>query len=140
MTNSITPPQASEGVFYASDDYAGLLVRMIVVFIDLAVLVVSGWGLFRLKIVDLHGNTPSILRMTLRFATLFLGPLNLIFDLLWLGGDRDRQTLRDKLAGTYVVKRRATPLGQGAIVWPRYSLLGYMLILPEVRRDSSETR
>jgi hypothetical protein len=49
------------------------------------------------------------------FRTLFavLGPLNALLDLIWLGGDNDRQALRDKLAGTYVIRRGAQPLGTG---------------------------
>lgn len=93
-----------------------------------------GLRLLRLRIVDLHGHPPSVLRMSFRFALLILGPVHLFLDLLWIGGDRDKQMLRDKLAGTYMVKRNALPAGRGAVRWVHYTLMGYALIFPEVER------
>ena len=63
-----------------------------------------GYRLFGLKVVDLNGKTPSLLKMSFRFILLVFGPFHLLIDLFWLGGDDNKQTLRDKFAGTYVIK------------------------------------
>ena len=60
-----------------------------------------------MKIISIVGKRLSIWQMTLRFLILFFGPLNFFVDILWLTGEQNKQTLRDKMFGTYVVKRRA---------------------------------
>ena len=69
-----------------------------------------GFWIFGIKIVDLQGRKPSLLKMI--FRCLLLAPFNLFTDLMWLTSEKSRQTLRDKVAGTYVIKRSATPLGK----------------------------
>jgi len=93
-----------------------------------------GYRLANLKIVDLKGNQPSISKMTWRFILLIFGPFSLLIDLFWLGGDENRQTLRDKFVGTYVIKPNATPVGSGSIIYATYYLFGYSLIFQEVKR------
>ncbi|MBW2410228.1 MAG: RDD family protein, partial [Deltaproteobacteria bacterium] len=66
------------------------------------------------KIVDLKGNRPSFLRMAFRFCLLILGPVFFIIDILWLTSEENRQTLRDKIAATYVIKKDAQPIGSCA--------------------------
>jgi uncharacterized RDD family membrane protein YckC len=95
-----------------------------------------GYWLLKIKIIDAKGNPPSLLRMTWRFLLLVFGPLNLIIDLLWLGGDNYRQTLRDKMSGTYVVKSNALPAGNGTLVFERYNLLGMSMIFTEIKADN----
>ncbi len=72
--------------------------------------------------------------MTLRLVLWVLGPFNPLIDLIWLGGDEYRQTLRDKFAGTIVVKRGVEPAGRGPIHVRYYSLLGFMLAFAEVQK------
>ncbi len=87
----------------------------------------------RTKVVDLKGNTPSFFQMTLRFLMLTLGPLNFLLDLFWLGGDAYKQALRDKFAGTYVIKKDAQPLGRGVQQVVPYQFFGFSFLFREVK-------
>ncbi|MDH3974742.1 MAG: RDD family protein [Deltaproteobacteria bacterium] len=93
-----------------------------------------GYRLTGLKIIDLKGEQPSLLKMTWRFVLLAFGPFHLLFDIFWLGGDDNRQSLRDKLAGTYVIRKNAIPSGRGTIGYSQYGLFCYQLIFSEVMR------
>jgi uncharacterized RDD family membrane protein YckC len=95
-----------------------------------------GYRILKLKIIDAKGNQPSLLRMSWRFLLLAFGPLNLLIDFLWLGGDNFRQTLRDKMAGTYVVSSDAKPAGNGTLVFERHNLLGLSMIFAEIKADN----
>lgn len=94
-----------------------------------------GYRLMGLKIVDLKGQRPSLLKMTWRFILLAFGPFSLLLDIIWIGGDDNRQSLRDKLAGTYVIRKNAVPSGTGLIGYTQYSLLCYQLLFKEVKRN-----
>lgn len=64
----------------------------------------AGQRLLRLRIVDVHGRHPSILRTGLRtFAQLF-GTLAAAIGPLWAAVDSERRTFHDLVAGTYVVR------------------------------------
>jgi uncharacterized RDD family membrane protein YckC len=93
-----------------------------------------GYWLTGVKIVNLKGKRPSLWQMTFRFIMLILGPFNFIVDVLWLGGDEHRQTLRDKVVGTYVVKDEAIPLGEGEQTLVPYFFLTWCLMFREVKR------
>ncbi len=86
------------------------------------------------RVVDLMGGRPSLLQMTAR--VLFAGSawLNVLLEVWWLGGDADRQALHDKLAGTYVVRKGAHPLGQGEQRYVLYDIGGWTWIFREVSR------
>jgi uncharacterized RDD family membrane protein YckC len=117
---------------------AGDVVLAIFVYVYLAILKPSrvrtlGFWLTGVRIVNHKGQRPSVFRMTFRLMLWILGPINPIIDFLWLGGDDHRQTLRDKFAGTYVIKRDATPVGQGIRRAAYYSLMGATLIFREIR-------
>ncbi len=88
------------------------------------------------RIVDLTGNRPSIPKMAFRALFVFLGPANLLIDLLWLTGDTDKQSVRDKIVGTYVVKKGAQPSGRGKQRIVSYTMLGYSLMVREVSRKA----
>jgi uncharacterized RDD family membrane protein YckC len=93
-----------------------------------------GYALTSVEVVDLEGKQPSIACMTFRSLFAVLGPLNAILDLLWLGGDQNRQALRDKLAGTYVIRRGAEPEGRGVQKHVMISFLGWNLLVREVAK------
>jgi uncharacterized RDD family membrane protein YckC len=59
-----------------------------------------GYKLCNVRVVNLNGARPSILALSLRLMFAIIGPLNIIFDLIWLSGDDNRQALRDKFAKT----------------------------------------
>lgn len=93
-----------------------------------------GYRVARVQLVDLRGNPARLGLCTARFLFLFGGPLNLLFDLFWLTTDPNRQTLRDKLSGTYVVRRGALPAGRGPITYPTYFIASMSFTMPEVLR------
>jgi len=99
--------------------------------------VTLGFLLARVRIVTLKGKRPSILRMTLRLLLWVMGPIHPVIDFLWLGGDDQGQTLRDKLVGTLVVRRKAEPAAQGPIRLKWYTLLGQWYVFFEVERPSA---
>ena len=171
--------EEDHGVFYAGEDYAGILTRLFVLAVDgtvlallacavilastsvleysvdnfflallvtvivwyvyMAVLKITpvgtlGYALAGVKLVDLRGRRASVLRSSIRFGFIFFGPLNALGDVIWLGGERDSQSFRDKFAGTYVVKKHASPAGEGPIETERVFLSGYSFIFRKVQR------
>jgi uncharacterized RDD family membrane protein YckC len=90
-----------------------------------------GYRLGRVRIVGLDGHPPSIGALTFRLTFVMLGPINYL-DSIWLASDRHRQSLRDKLAHTYVIRRNAEPAGTGRIVYAAYEICGYNFIFCEV--------
>jgi uncharacterized RDD family membrane protein YckC len=89
------------------------------------------------KIVDLHGRRPSVLRMTFRLLLWALGPFNFVYDLVWLAGDAHKQSLRDKIAGTFVVRYEAIPAGQAPIKLARLMFMGWTFTFYEVKKPVS---
>jgi len=87
------------------------------------------------QIVDLKGGQPSILSLLGRLFFAFVGPLNFLIDLLWLTGDANRQAIRDKFAGTYVVRLHAMPAGAGPIRVRTYMFWGMTFLFREVRGE-----
>jgi uncharacterized RDD family membrane protein YckC len=95
-----------------------------------------GFLITGVKIVNLNGEKPSVLRMTGRLGLWIVGPFNFFIDFFWLTNDRHKQTLRDKLAGTYVVKKGAVPCGKGRVRAVHYFLFGLSILFPEVREQT----
>jgi uncharacterized RDD family membrane protein YckC len=165
------------GVYFARQDCAGFLRRLMIIVIDLLVILVVGvvilvtWNLAReeiaspipalvwwalaylyltllrgsrfrtlgyiltgVRIVNLKGTRPSFFWMNLRLFLWALAPMTALVDLLWFWGDENRQMLRDKFAGTYVIKKGAIPIGEGPIRATTLFVLGYAIVFPEVRK------
>ncbi len=91
-----------------------------------------GYKIFSIKVVDLFGKKPNWHTMLLRFFLIFIGPFTFITDILWLTGESSKQTLRDKYAGTYVVKSNATPEGDGTLNNVSLHFMGWNLSLKEI--------
>jgi uncharacterized RDD family membrane protein YckC len=91
-----------------------------------------GYWVTGLRIVDLKGQPPSMFLMSLRQAWWALGPVNPLVDLFFMSGDDCRQTLRDKLVGTYVIKKDAQPVGRGRRTIGRIGFMGMMIMYPTV--------
>ena len=91
-----------------------------------------GFYITKLKLVNLSGQKPSFLTMTLRFLLLSMGPFELPIDLIWLTGEETKQTLRDKFAETYVIKKSSLPIGEAPIVSTRLCVNGWHLLFMEV--------
>ncbi len=96
-----------------------------------------GYVLTKAKIVNLQGERPSFGQLFIRFLFSVFGPLNFVIDLLWIPSDPSRQALRDKFAGTHVVRGSAIPVGQGRIVFVPYTMFGQSYIFREVRETPS---
>ena len=94
-----------------------------------------GYRAGRLRIVGLDGRVPSYLSLVLRLMFAMLGPINWLVDLIWLSNDNNRQALRDKFAGTYVVKVDAQPAGQGRITFRHYSIFYFNCLFREVEAE-----
>jgi uncharacterized RDD family membrane protein YckC len=122
--------------------YESMFWWLLFVYLYLTVLKVSpvrtlGFRLTGVKVLTLRGERPSILRMSFRLLLWFLGPFNWFYDLLWLSGDECQQTLRDKIAGTYVVKQNAIPLGRGPIRLKRLFCWGMNFACLEVKKPEA---
>ena len=96
-----------------------------------------GYKLTGVRVVDLSGKRPSLACMTYRSLFAVLGPFNALFDLIWLSGDPCRQGLRDKLAGTYIIRRGAEPEGVGLQKHVIITLGWWSLLFREVRRKDT---
>ncbi len=98
-----------------------------------------GYRVAGTKIVDLRGRRPSIFRMLFRLSLWVLGPFSFVFDLIWAGIDTDRQTIRDRFAGTCVIRNGAEPVGRGEIHMAYFTAGGFSLFYPHVtHRESHE--
>jgi uncharacterized RDD family membrane protein YckC len=95
-----------------------------------------GYRLIGVKVVTFKGKRPSVLRMIFRLFIWLLGPLNIVMDLIWVGIDQDRQALRDRFAGTCVVKVNASPIREAPIHLSLYNAFGLSLMLPTVCRPN----
>ena len=127
----------AEGSRVAFRAYA--LAYVFLCFLYLAVLARSrvgtlGYALASVRVVNLVGERPSLAAMAYRALFGAMGPFNAVLDVLWLGGDTHRQALRDKLAGTYVVRRGAQPAGRGRQNRVVVSVFGYTFMVREVNR------
>lgn len=95
-----------------------------------------GYRVGRVRIVGLDGNPPSYNSLVWRWLFGLLGPLNWL-DSIWLCNDKHRQALRDKFAGTYVVKTDARPAGEGKIVFRLYEIALYNFMFREVQVEAT---
>ncbi len=96
-----------------------------------------GYLIAGVRIVDMFGNRPSVVRMTGRFIWLLVLPIGIALDIIWLTGEETRQTLRDKTVGTYVIKKKAKPVGTGKYGVKVMSFIGLCLRLREVENESN---
>jgi uncharacterized RDD family membrane protein YckC len=91
-----------------------------------------GYWLTGCRLVNLQGRPPSLFALTVRSLLWMFGPFNLLFDILWCGLDEDRQTLRDRFAGTCLINDGATPIGTGDIHLTYFDIGSFNLAYPRV--------
>jgi len=96
-----------------------------------------GYWAIDAKLVDIKGGRPSIFKTVLRSLFLLFGPINLLIDYIWLYDDKNKQTIRDKIIGTYVVRKDAMPCGEGPIYYSKYFMFGWFFMFPEVKRPGA---
>jgi len=97
-----------------------------------------GYRLCGVRLVNLQGQPPTLWEVFTRGLFAVMGPGNLFFDLIWLGGDPHRQALRDKFAHTYVVRTRAEPVAAGTIGYTTFTLMGSNFTFQEVRTTKAQ--
>jgi uncharacterized RDD family membrane protein YckC len=96
-----------------------------------------GYILTRIRIVDLQGNPPSVLSLSLRlFLALLTSLLGFPYGMVWIYNNRRRQATWDALARTYVVKARAQPVGRGRMTHDLQTFWCLSFLVPEVRATS----
>ena len=118
------PPEATLVVLVATYLYLTLVKR--------SRIGTLGYILTGVRILDVRGGRPSLLQLTIRMVPMLPVPWSLLFDLGWIMDEPQRQTLRDKWAGTVVVCRKAKPIGTAPIQYKRIGFCGLLLIFPEV--------
>ena len=100
-----------------------------------------GYRLAGIRVVSLDGGVPGLWPLFIRSTAAILwsltGSILFFVDMLWIFQDEQRQTMRDKIAGTLVVRRGAEPAGVGKQRVRLYSFLGWTLYLREVVRTDT---
>jgi uncharacterized RDD family membrane protein YckC len=91
-----------------------------------------GYRLGRVRIVNAYGQPPSQWALSLRLLFAVVGPLNFVLDILWIPSDPCKQSLRDKLAHSYVVKQSAQAAGRARVVYRNYYILGMAFVFQEI--------
>ena len=91
-----------------------------------------GYWITGCRVVTLRGRRPSVARMTFRLLLCLLGPFTPFIDLFWASVDEQHQTLRDRFAGTCVVRNRAVPVGTSNVRVSHYHALSYNLTYASV--------
>ncbi len=99
-----------------------------------------GYRVAGVRIVNLRGERPALTMMLLRAALYIAGTGFALIDMIWILGQHPRRKLSDLVAGTYVVRISAQPMGRGEVVLAYYAIFGHFWILREVRPDSSMYR
>ena len=77
----------------------------------------------------IHGDKPSMLRMTYRLLFWILGPFNVITDMAFIPSNSEKRTLRDCLCKTILVKKNVVPISTGAKIRNiRVMFMGFYLL------------
>ncbi len=63
-----------------------------------------GMQLLKMRVIDVWGERPSILRCAARTGGYVLGAATVMLGFLWVGFDSEKRGLHDWIAGTYVIK------------------------------------
>ena len=98
-----------------------------------------GHRLTRTRMVDISGNDARFGVLAERFLFLAMPGLYL-YDLLWMASDPRHQGIRDKLAGTFVVRAEAQPAGRTVIGYALDNLYPFSLITPSLGSPGRELR
>ena len=93
-----------------------------------------GFWITGIRIVDLSGQRPSHFKILLRFFSQILAPFQFTYDIALLVEDENKQSFRDKFAGTYIIRKNAKPLYENKIVANYYFVHGFAFVFNEVLR------
>lgn len=126
--------------FYLVGDYkifagvVALAVWLYLVPLKRSVFRTIGYRLMGAKLVNLKGQRPSLFMLTFRSILWIFGlaPSNLLLEFIWCGIDDDRQSIRDRIANTCLVKNDATPIGTGEVHLAYFFSFAYTLAYSRV--------
>jgi hypothetical protein len=91
-----------------------------------------GYLLGGAKVVDLRGERPSFGALAQRMFLGLAGGFTLIADIASMVADPGRRAIRDRVSGTYLVKKSAQPAGSGPIVVRTMTFMGVTVQAKEV--------
>jgi uncharacterized RDD family membrane protein YckC len=96
-----------------------------------------GYRLAGIEIVGIDGNRAGLLPMLLRSTAgalwVLSGSMMYFLDLAFIRYDEQRRTLRDKLAGTIVIRAGSVPVGSGTQTLGLHFFLGWTVYFREVK-------
>lgn len=98
-----------------------------------------GYRVIGAKLVNLQGARPVLWLLTLRSLLWLFGfsPVTLLLEFFWCHVDDDRQSLRDRITNTCLVKQYATPIGTGEVHTAYYFSCGYIFAYSHVVHPKS---
>ncbi len=70
-----------------------------------------GYRLLGMQIVSINGAKLTVKQIAIRLIAAFFSALALGLGYLWIALDKNKQAWHDKIAGTYVIRPKATPVG-----------------------------
>ena len=88
---------------------AGVVVLSIVTFVYVFVFQITrgrtlGMLATKTRIIDLYGDSPSLLRAAIRSLGYFFGVATLGLGFIWIAFDAEKRGVHDWISGTYVIK------------------------------------
>ena len=83
-----------------------------------------GYLLGGAKVVDLSGQRPSLAALAQRMFMGLAGGFTMIADMASMVSDPGRRAIRDRVSGTYLIKKSAQPAGSGPIVMRTMTFMG----------------
>ncbi|NIO06992.1 MAG: hypothetical protein GTO40_02975 [Deltaproteobacteria bacterium] len=70
-----------------------------------------GYYLLQMKIISTNGANPTIQQIAVRQVASMFSLLGLGLGFLWIAIDKNKQAWHDKIASTYVIRPKSTPVG-----------------------------
>jgi hypothetical protein len=91
-----------------------------------------GYLLGGAKVVDLRGQRPNLAALSQRMFMGLAGGFTLVADIASMVSDSGRRAIRDRVTGTYLIRKRAQPAGSGPIVMRTMTFMGVTVQAREV--------
>jgi hypothetical protein len=79
-----------------------------------------GYRIMGIKLVSMDGSAVTLRRVAIRQICSLLSAFPCWLGFLWIAFDPNRQAWHDKIAGTYVVRKDATPVGKANVSRSRW--------------------
>ncbi len=70
-----------------------------------------GYRLLGMQLVSINGAKPTVKQIAIRLIAAFFSALAFGLGYLWIALDKNKQAWHDKIAGIYVIRPKATPVG-----------------------------